>query len=362
MPEQCLVYCGQSIYLWVGRMMSNFEFVRDWNWQVFVVPAGVLVAAIVLHLAWSVVRKRAAASGARVSLIGRLNSPMRLLIWIAAIGIGIALAPDAFPGLSQARIATRLGVIVAGFWMVERLIVNVFNHRAEVGGLGVNLRILAITIFRAILVIIAAAMVLDTLGVAITPLLASLGVGSIAVALALQDTLGNLFSGLYLLADNPIRVGDFIRLEGGEDGYVEQIGWRSTRIRLLANNLVIVPNSKLAGARITNFSLPDPESAILVEMGVAYGSDLRLVEKVVTEAATATLASTEGGIRSFTPFIRLHTFADSSINFTVILRARQFTDGFLIKHEFIKNVHKAFAEHGIEIPFPQRVVHARAES
>ncbi len=126
---------------------------------------------------------------------------------------------------------------------------------------------------------------LDSLGISITPLLASLGVGSLAVALGFQSTFANLFSGMYLLIDKPVRVGHFVRLSSGEEGFVEVIGWRSTQIRTLSNHLVILPNSKLAENLIQNFTLPNPRCSFSVEAGVDYDSDLDRVEKVALEVA-----------------------------------------------------------------------------
>ena len=187
--------------------------------------------------------------------------------------------------------------------------------------------------------------------------MASLGIGSLAVGLALQDTLSNLFAGFYLTLDRPARVGDYIRLESGEEGYVETIGWRSTQVRMLPNNMFVIPNSKLASSIFTNFYLPDRELAVLVDVGVSYNSDLKKVEKATIEVAKEVMKEISGGMPDFQPFIRFNTFADSSINFTVILRGREYVDQYLIKHEFIKRLHERYQREGIEIPYPQRTIH-----
>jgi len=200
-------------------------------------------------------------------------------------------------------------------------------------------------------------LILSNLGISITPLLTALGVGSLAVALALQPTLSNLFAGIHITLAKPIRVGDFIELESGQQGFVEDIGWRATRIRALPNNLFLVPNARVAEMTVTNYSLPDPEQAALVQVGVSYGSDLAKVERATIEVGREVLKEVEGGVVGFDPFIRYHTFGDSSINFTVILRTKTFTDRFLITHEFIKRLKARYDREGIEIPFPQRVLH-----
>ena len=201
--------------------------------------------------------------------------------------------------------------------------------------------------------------VLNGLGLSITPMLTALGVGGLAVALALQEPLANFFAGVFLTLGGQIRPGDYIRLDSGQEGYVTDFSWRSTRLRMLPNNLVVVPNAKLAQAIVTNHHLPSRDLAVLVEVGVDYSSDLSQVERVVTDVGRAVMAEVPGGVAEFAPFIRFHTFADSSVNFTVILRAAEFVDQYLIKHEFIKRLHARFKEEGIVIPFPIRTVVGR---
>ena len=191
--------------------------------------------------------------------------------------------------------------------------------------------------------------------------LATLGVGGLAVALALQDTLSNLFSGFHIMLARQVKVGDFIKLESGEEGYVTDINWRTTKVKMLPNNVVLIPNSKLAQAIIVNYYLPDKETAVLVQAGVHYDSDLKKVEKVTCEVAKQVMKLVPGGVPGFDPFIRYHTFADSSINFTVILRAGEFVDQYLIKHEFIKRLHERYQKEGIVIPYPIRAVNYQQE-
>lgn len=200
---------------------------------------------------------------------------------------------------------------------------------------------------------------LQTFGISVTPILTALGVGGLAVALALQETLSNFFAGLHILVSKQVRPGDYVQLESGVEGYVTDVSWRNTTIRSLPNNMVIIPNARLASAIITNYNQPEPEMAVLVQVGVGYESDLKKVERVTLEVAKEVMREVEGGIPSFEPFIRYHTFADFSINFTVILRAREFVDQYLIKHEFVKRLQKCYQKEKIEIPFPIRTVHLK---
>jgi small-conductance mechanosensitive channel len=215
---------------------------------------------------------------------------------------------------------------------------------------------------RIVVVIVGVLTILHGLGVSIAPMLTALGVGGLAVALALQDTLANLFAGIHVSLARQVRVGDYIRLDTGEEGFLIDIAWRSASIRMLANNVVIVPNAKLAQAIVTNYTLPEAEMSVLVQVGVDYDSDLAKVERVTIEVARDVMQTVQGGVPSTEPFIRYHTFADSSINFSVIMRGREFTDQYLIKHEFIKRLHDRYAREGISIPFPIRTLVAREGS
>jgi small-conductance mechanosensitive channel len=219
-----------------------------------------------------------------------------------------------------------------------------------------------VNITRIAVVAIGILVLLQTLGVSVAPLLTALGVGGLAVALALQDTLANLFAGVHILASKTVQPGDYIRLSSGEEGYVVDINWRNTGVRQLPNNLVIIPNSKLAGTIMTNYHQPEQRMTILVQVAVGYGSDLEHVERVTTEVAEKVMAEVAGGVPDHEPAIRFHTFGESSVGFSVILGALEFSDQYLIKHEFIKRLHQRYLAEAIELPFPMRSVMLRREA
>jgi small-conductance mechanosensitive channel len=197
---------------------------------------------------------------------------------------------------------------------------------------------------------------LDYLGMSITPLITALGVGGLAVALALQDTLSNLFSGLNILMTRKIRPGDYVRLDTGEEGNVTDITWRNTTIRALENNLVIVPNSKLGAAIITNTHLPEKEMGLFLPVTVAYDNDLGLVEKAAIDVAREVLADPERGVPGFDPYIRYSGFTDFGVTFSVILRVKEFREQYPVKHEFFKRLHERFRKDGVKFAVPARRV------
>jgi len=250
-------------------------------------------------------------------------------------------------------------IILIATLVTARIVTGIFKY---FGTVRPNIRTLVPTlqkIMKIIVYFVAFVLILDALGIQVTALVAAFGIGGLAIAFALQGTLSEFFAGIYIMSDRPVRVGDYVELESGRKGYVIDVGWRSTRIRELPNNIIVVPNSKLAGSIITNFYLPEQEMACLVQVGVAYNSDLEKVERVTIDVGKKVLKKVTGGVPKFDPFIRYHTFSDFSINFTVILRVKEFVDKYLITHEFVKELHKRYKKEGIEIPFPIRTVYMR---
>ncbi|MFC2729165.1 MAG: mechanosensitive ion channel family protein [Centipeda sp. (in: firmicutes)] len=198
--------------------------------------------------------------------------------------------------------------------------------------------------------------ILQYYGISIAPILTAAGVGGMAVALALQETLSNIFSGLHLILSKQLRIGDYIKLSSGEEGRVTDITWRfTTIIPLGAGNTVVIPNKTIAGANITNFSLPTLNINISVPVGVAYDSDLATVERVTIETAKEVLARVDDNPNA-EPLVRYTDFGDSSINFVVILPSSLFDNQGIIKHEFIKALTDRYRAEGIDIPYPIRTI------
>ncbi len=212
---------------------------------------------------------------------------------------------------------------------------------------------------RFIVFVLGILIILNSLDISIAPILTALGVGGLAVALALQDTLSNFFAGVHILASRQIKPSDYVKLDTGEEGYISDITWRNTIIRTLPNNLVIVPNSKLSSAIVTNYNLPEQVIKVYIAVGVSYESDLEKVEKITAEVAKEIMKEIPGGVPELEPAVRYNAFADFSINFTVVLYAREFADQYFLKHAFIKRLHERYNREGIEIPFPIRMVYSK---
>jgi small-conductance mechanosensitive channel len=195
---------------------------------------------------------------------------------------------------------------------------------------------------------VIAALVSDALGVSLAPALTALGVGSLAVALALQDTLSNFFSGVYLVVDKPVRPGDFIRVDPSFEGYVESIGWRSTHLRTLANNLVVLPNATLSKSIITNYSLPTSHVASSVRVDVVFEANLDEVEDALADEAKRAL-ELPGMVDAPAPSVTMAPgFVDGAVGFTVAFHVRSFADQATVQSALRKRIAARLKREGIE--------------
>lgn len=342
----------------------------DYIWPIVIVAAFYIVGELINFIITGIekVTSKTATTFDEV-VLDELKSPIRFVAIFLGLFVAVQYAnPDLeIYGFSVSEIFIIAGILIGAHIAVRVITTAIRWYRAEVSAKKFKSKVdetLIPFIRRAVAIgiyIIAIIVIFDRLGIEIGPFLAGLGIAGLAVALALQDTLSNIFSGIYIATDRPIKLGDFVELDIGENykGYVDEISWRTTRIRTLGGNYIVLPNSKLSQSVLTNYSAPKKEMSLVVPVGVAYGSDLDKVEKVTIEVAKKIHKKEEGAVDEHEPFIRYREFADSSINFSVILRVKSYVDKFKVQHEFIKELHKAYKKNKIEIPFPQRVVWRR---
>ena len=309
-------------------------------------------------------RRNEASLGAQ--MVDDLEESLALWIVLAGVYLGLLGLPPLGDHLSIVRrsftVVSLVVVVYAGIRMQGSAITWYSRRIGRRTGQAKVLNSLLPMVRRIAAIVLLAVgvlIILDQLGIAIAPLVAALGLGGLAVALALQGTLTNFFAGLNVLTDGSIRVGDFVELDNGMNGVVDEIGWRTTRIRRLANNMVIIPNSKLAESIVTNYNYPEDQMSVYIELGVSYSSDLEQVERVTVEVAKRVLEETPGSVKEYEPSIWYTEFGDSNINFWVVLRAHAYLDSWLVKHNFIKALFRRYNEEGIEISFPARNVFMR---
>ena len=251
-------------------------------------------------------------------------------------------------------------VILSVTSVIANTVVAVIKTQAQRANTTTQVTSLMQNLAGVLIYVLGILLILYNLDIQITPILATLGIGGLAVALALQSTLADLVSGFYISASRQIRIGDFVKLESGEEGYVTDISWRATQIQMIPKNIILVPNEKLAKLIVTNYHLNTKELLVQLEIGVHYNSDLERVEKVTLDVAREILREYSSG-KEWEPYMRYHTFSDFSVNFTVFINAREVLDGIRIKHEFIKRLHKRYKDEGIVIPFPIAAINYEQE-
>jgi small-conductance mechanosensitive channel len=345
--------------------MLPFQQLLPFSWRLLVIPSIALVATLSIAYALKVLiiralRRLEAPAGQTVANIvaERLGGPF--WIWAVILGIYLGVEYSDLPPKTERLLGRTLEIlwIISLTWIAARIAGSLIRHfgtrlrgATQVTSLTQNLAQLCVWC-------LGGSVLMHYLGISLVPILTALGVGGLAVALALQDTLSNLFAGFYVTMAGQMRPGDYIRLSTGEEGYVSDISWRSTTIRTLTNNMIIIPNAKLAQAIVTNFHLPQRRTAVSIPVGVAYGSDPDRVEQILLEevrAATDALASL---LAEPPPTARLIPgFGDSSLNFTVSCFVAEFADQFPVQHEVRKRILRRFQMEGIEIPFPTRTLY-----
>lgn len=335
---------------------------RDLTAHDIIVAGIALAAGLALALVLRVILRWLGERAARTAWEGDdiIVDLLRTIVPWAAVAGGVASAAAALPLTSQvghtvSQTLTAFVMVTASF-TVARVISGLVRSVAQSrSGVAASATIF-VNITRVTILAMGFLVILQTLGISIAPLLTALGVGGLAIALALKDTLANLFAGVHILVSKTVQPGDYIRLSSGEEGYVRDINWRITVVEQLNNNLVIIPNAKLAGTNMTNFSRPEQKLSVTVQVGVSYDSDLDHVERVTNEVVERVMKDISGAVPDHEPAVRFHTFGDSRIGFTVILGVGEYSDKYRIKHEFIKRLHERYRREGIRIPAPERTV------
>jgi small-conductance mechanosensitive channel len=273
-------------------------------------------------------------------------------IWFAVAGLSGAilsyqLKPDIANILQKAITIIFLYSVTLVFARLAAGFVSLFIRRTE--GIPVSL---FSNIAKSTILVLGTLIILQTVGIQITPIITTLGISGLAVGLALKDTLENLFSGFYLIISKQVRTGDYVKIDGHHEGYVTDINWRNTTIKEISNNFIIVPNSKLGSAIFTNYHLPVKEITLTINVGVDYHSDLELVEKVTVEVAKEVMQEVSPELMHNEPFIRFQKFGEFSIDFMAYIPVNEFFDQRMAKHIFIKKLHKRYQQEEIKIPFP----------
>jgi small-conductance mechanosensitive channel len=348
--------------------MSPVKAQTDWGifvleWQTVVVPLVVFSCCLAAGFLFRTVffrslRKWSANSSYRLDtvIISTLRAPM--IIWAVILGFDLATRSSILPK----QYAEPIHMTLDSLWIISitiiaaQLTANVVRlHSSHELGPGRKPPTLTTSITQIVISILGLLFLLNYLKVDIRPLLTALGVGGLAVALALQGTLSNLFAGLYISASSQIRVGDYIKLESGEEGYVIDITWRSTTIRSIANNHIFIPNSKLSQDIVTNYSLPSTKIGIGMIFHVGFDTDIAKVESLLVEEAVKDLI--DGLVTEPPPYVQWSPgFGDFWVPLTLNVEITEFSKQFKVQSELRKRIYKRLQAEGIALPYPTQLM------
>jgi small-conductance mechanosensitive channel len=332
-------------------------------WQLFwpaVSFVGVSLSALVLRAALTRGLRRWLGPANIETFLASIRLPS--ILWCLVFGLFVATELVELPRRlgAQLHAALEAAIILSTTFTIAGVLGSLAAAAGERRALGLGMTGLVRAAVRGTILLIGALVMLDSLGVQITPLLTALGVGGLAVALALQDTLSNLFAGVHLLADKPIRVGDYVKIADTIEGYVVDVGWRSTRVRMLQHNVVIVPNKRVAESIIINYDMPERRMALLLQVRVGYDCDADHVERVLVDEATTAAGEVAGLLPEPAPAARLIPgFGEYTLDFTLVCQVASFVDQYAVQHELRKRILRRFRAEKIDMPYPVRTIELR---
>ncbi len=351
---------GPSLYLAVSAPSTGIERWILYAIALVIFGGSVGLAYLVRRFLFEAFRRRAARTATTIddTILAAVRSPF--VLWCACVGFyaasRIALLPYEFTKVSD-KILLAL-VVGSVTYSAAQIAITLIRQVGTKRGSSVAVVGLTQTIVRVVVLVIGGLILLNALGISITPIITALGIGGLAVALALQDTLANTFAGIYITLSRHIRPGDYIRIESGEEGVVTDITWRATTVRTIRNNIVIIPNAKLAQSVVINYHLKERHHRLDIPIGVSYSSDPDNVERLLLEETTEAIGQVENLLAKPAPYVLfMPGFGDFSLDFTLIVHVRTYVDQFDVQHHLRKRIFKRFRQEGIEIPFPIRTVY-----
>lgn len=282
------------------------------------------------------------------SLIDALAPALTIAIVVSGLEVSAQIAPLAEVWRTDVAIVLKGGTIAALVIFADRISSFWLRSAATRYPLFDEGYGIVTGAVRGIIVALGLLMFLESVGISIGPLLASLGIGSLAIALALQETVKNMFSGFFLIADKRLEVGDYVKLQSGQEGRLFELGWRSSKFLMVTSEVVVVPNSKLIDSIVTNYRAPDGGVVVAIDLAVLNSNDPVQVERVVREVGREVMASLDGSDHE--PQVLFQGISGNLINLTVLLHSRSSESIAAVRSEFIKRALARFAREEIKLP------------
>lgn len=335
----------------------------------FVVPLAILLGSFIAGvLAESVLLRalrRAESTSTKLDdVIARaLRGPIR--VFAILTGLGLALLVTALSDQAHQWTRILLGLLLGVTMIViasrvAASLIDTYGERARLEGPSRNLvrRVSTLAIWS-----LGVLLVLQQQGINVTPLLTTLGLAGLAIALALQDTLSNLFAGVYIQSDRPLDVGHYVRLEEHNlEGYVVEVGWRTSKIRTLGNNLIVIPNARLANTIVTDYDLPESRMSLLVNVPVPREVDTARIEMLIVDEAKKAAGKIPGFLATPEPFVRfIPGFTEKGFEFTLVCQVQTFVDQYAVQHELRHRITARLRAEGLVPAVPHREIRLRTD-
>jgi len=312
-----------------------------------------LAVLVVRHLLLRWIRRRAAGPKSFAPVfLKTIGLPSVLWCLAAAVAISLRFVELTPRQMQWADASIVVFLIVSLSLVAASIAVRMITLYGEQQGMPFLVAGLSRTLTRGLVLAIGAMSLLAYLNVSITPLLTALGVGGLALALALQDTLANFFAGIHILVERPILVGDLIRLESGQEGTVTDIGWRTTRLRSGANDIVVIPNTKITSGILVNYSLPDLRSVVEIPVLVAQEADPEQVSRIVSEEA----AGVDGVLEQPPPVVLCDPgVLPTHLQFKLLINIESRLQQGRIQSEIRLRLLRRFREEGVPLPELEKI-------
>lgn len=346
------------------------DFIKDFpEWVRLCLPIAVILLCLVVGILirkylFKVLKRFTAKTETKVDdiVFNVLKRPF--LLWFAILGLEFSSKTLYLTEKAENIIDSTLIIvyIVSMVMVLGKLTLEILQLYYERRNSSFQTTSILQNIIKLFFFVIGLLFILNALGISITPIITALGIGGLAVALALQDTLNNLFSGFYITLSQQMRVGDYIQLENGSEGWVKDIGWRNTTLMLVTNSFIIIPNSKLAQNIITNYSLPDNRVQLKVSFSVGYESDIKHTEQSIMSAVKEAAPGIPGILSEPEPVVLFNPGPENfSLIFSLSVPIDKYADRGPIISEIKKAVFLKFREEKINIPYPIQTIYLRNE-
>ncbi len=334
-------------------MVVKSAIIVDWAAAIAALAAGLVLSLALRQLILRPLRKLGGEGHTTALLLDdTLRIPSVLWCLVAALVGMLQFADIPDRAVRWAINGIVIFLVLSISVSISAFLVRLGVFYSERRGLPFALSGLSRALVHLLFLVLGGVVLLRYFDVTVAPLLTALGVGGLAVALALRDTLANFFAGVHILVEAPLSVGDFIKLSSGEEGTVTDIGWRTTRVLTTTNNTVVIPNEKITSSILTNYALPDQKVVITVDVLTALDADVDQIARIAVEEA----ARVENTVPQFTPLLLVDPgVLPTHLHTKLVVQVQHRLHQGMVASEVRRRILARFRREGVPLPSVQQV-------